>query len=234
MKTDLNLDVLLENLSCKTKSQDIPADAKSGVVTFLQQELLARQQYRIARLFAGCGIHQRQIKTFDQFDWRFNVKMPKEDILAFRNSDWIEQGANLILIGDTGIGKSHIAKALCHDAIVKNHSTYFISTFDLLSKIKKATNPASKIDYYGKIVKVLCLDELGYVFHQKDDTDLLFQIISKRTEILPTIVTTNLAPKNWGSIFSGSTASAILDRLSYNGKFLTCDGISYRADKLRH
>ena len=200
MNTNLDLDMLLKNLSCKTKSQDIPPNSLSIVSSFLQQEHLARQQYRLARLFASCGVQQKQIKTFDQFDWHFNPKMPKEDILAFRNSDWVGQAANLILIGDTGLGKSHIAKALCYEAIVKGYSTYFISTFDLLSKIKKAAHPASKIDYYGKTVKVLCLDELGYVYHQKEDTDLLFQIISKRTESLPTIVTTNLVPKNWGSI----------------------------------
>ena len=92
---------------------------------------------------------------------------------------------------------------------------------------KKALNPSSKIDYYAK-VRVLCVDELGYVYHKKEDTDILFQIISKRNEILPTIVTTNLAPKEWGSIFSGAAASAILDRLSFNGTFITFEGRSYR------
>jgi len=62
----------------------------------------------------------------------------------------------------------------------------------------------------------------------KKDTDILFQIISKRSELLPTIVTTNLPPKEWGSIFSGAAASAILDRLSYNGRFITFEGRSYR------
>ena len=60
--------------------------------------------------------------------------------------------------------------------------------------IHKAYNPTSRIDYYAK-VRVLCIDELGYTYHKKEDTDILFQIISKRNEILPTIVTTNLAPK---------------------------------------
>lgn len=233
MATNLDLDLLLKNLNCKIRPEDIPSESRPVVSGFLKQELHARQEYRLARLFAACGIQQKQMKTFDQFDWHFNPRIPKEDILAFRNSDWIAGAANLVLIGDTGIGKSHIAKALCYDAILKGYSAYFISTFDLLSKIKKATHPFSKIDYYGKIIKVLCLDEVGYVYHQKEDTDLLFQIISKRTESLPTIVTTNLVPKNWGSIFSGPTASAILDRLSFNGKFLTCEGKSYRSEKNR-
>jgi len=96
-----------------------------------------------------------------------------------------------------------------------------------LDKSDKAYNPASRIDYYAK-VRVLCIDELGYIYHKKEDTDILFQIISKRNEILPTIVTTNLAPKEWDSIFSATAASAILDRLSFNGRFITFEGRSYR------
>jgi DNA replication protein DnaC len=228
-----NLDALLADLHCRTQSQDIAPDSRSVVTNFLAQELDARRQYHLKRLFAACGIQQRQMKTFDQLDWNFNPKIPKQDILAFRNSCWIDQAANLILIGDAGIGKSHIAKALCYEAILKGRSTYFISTFDLVSKIKKATHPDNKIDYYAKVISVLCLDELGYVYHKKEDTDLLFQIISKRSESLPTIVTSNLAPKDWGSIFSGPTASAILDRLNFNGKFLTWEGRSYRLGKAK-
>ena len=147
--------------------------------------------------------------------------------MSFVNTPWIDSAANLVLIGDTGLGKSHISSALCYEAILLGYPTMFISAFDLTSKIQKALNPSSKIDYYAK-VKVLCIDELGYTYHKKEDTDILFQIISKRSEILPTVVTTNLAPKEWGSIFSGAAASAILDRLSFNGRFIAFEGRSYR------
>jgi len=109
----------------------------------------------------------------------------------------------------------------------RGYSTVRITAFDLVSRINKAFNPASKIEYYAK-VKVLCIDELGYTYHKKEDTDILFQVISKRNEVLPTIVTTNLAPKKWGSVFSSTAASAILDRLSFNGRFITFEGRSYR------
>ena len=138
-----------------------------------------------------------------------------------------ENAFNLVLIGDTGLGKSHIASAICYEAILRGYPTACITAFDLVSRIHRAYNPASKIDNYAK-VRVLCIDELGYTYHKKEDTDTLFQIISKRNEILPTIVTTNLAPKEWGSIFSATAASAILDRLSFNGRFITFEGRSYR------
>lgn len=224
-----NLQQLLTSLDCKIAVDCIPAEAHENILAFLTQESLARQQHRIQRLLVSSGMHKQNIRTFEQFDWNFNPKTPKQDILAFRNGHWLQNAANLVLVGDAGIGKSHLARACCYDAILKGFSAYFISTFDLLSKIKKAPYPATKIEYYAKAVHVLCLDELGYTFHQKEDTDLIFQIISKRTELLPTIVTTNLPPKQWGSIFSGSAASAILDRLSFNGTFLAWEGRSYRS-----
>lgn len=226
-----DLSQLLKNLGCKTSQKDIPVSMQDSVAAFLSQESLARQQYRMQRLLVSSGMQKQNIRTFEQFDWDFNPKTPKHDILAFRNSSWLENAGNLVLIGDAGIGKSHLAKALCYGAILKGFSAYFISTFDLVSKIKTATTPSRKIDYYGKAVQVLCLDELGYTFHQKEDTDLIFQIISKRSELLPTIVTTNLSPKQWGSIFSGAAASGILDRLSSNGTFLAWEGKSYRLNK---
>lgn len=219
---------LLSELACKTPPEMIPQNDKQALLNFLKTERDYRQQYRLQRLMASCGIRAPQIRTFEQFDWDFNPKVSKQDILTFRNSDWMDQPANLVLIGDTGLGKSHLAKAFCYDALLKGASTYFISVFDLITRIKKAPHPETKIDYYGKSIKLLCLDELGYAYHPKEDVDLLFQIISKRCELLPTIVTTNLLPKHWGSIFSGSAASAILDRLSFNGKFITLEGHSYR------
>ena len=220
-----NLESLLKELSCRTPAEEIPSDRCPTILDFLQRESEYRKQHKIKRLLSQSGL--KQVKTLGQFDWLFNPKISKEEILYFVNSPWIEKAFNLVLVGDTGLGKSHISAAICYEAILRGYPTACITAFDLVSKIHKAYNPASKIDYYAKI-RFLCIDELGYTYHKKEDTDILFQIISKRNEILPTIVTTNLAPKEWGSIFSATAASAILDRLSSNGSFITFEGRSYR------
>ena len=220
-----NLETLLKELGCKTPADEISSDRRDTITGFLKMEIEYRRQHKIKRLLRLSGI--KHVKTLDQFDWHFNPKISKDDILTFVNSPWIENAFNLVLIGDTGLGKSHIASAICYEAILRGYSTACITAFDLVSRIQRAYNPASRIDYYAK-VRVLCIDELGYTYHKKEDTDTLFQIISKRNEILPTIVTTNLAPKEWGSIFSATAASAILDRLSFNGRFITFEGRSYR------
>jgi len=220
-----NLESLLRELGCKTPADQIGSDRRDTILDFLKMEIEYRRQHKIKRLLRLSGI--KHVKTLDQFDWHFNLKISKDDILAFVNSPWIENAFNLVLIGDTGLGKSHIAASICYEAVLRGYPTAFITAFDLVSRIHKAHNPASKIDFYAK-VRVLCIDEIGYIYHKKEDTDILFQIISKRNEILPTIVTTNLAPKEWGSIFSATAASAILDRLSFNGRFITFEGRSYR------
>lgn len=228
MTTTDDLHGLLAQLKLKTPRDRIPTDGIDAVRAFLIKEQEFQKQHRLKQLLHACGISIKQMRTFDQFDWGFNPRAPKHDILEFRSSNWIDDPQNLVLIGDAGLGKSHVAKALCYDAILQGRSAYFTTVFDLASKIKRAPNPAAKIDFYGKVVNVLVLDELGYAVYQKEDIDILFQIVSKRSETFSTIVTTNLPPKQWGSIFSGPAASAVLDRLSFNGRFITMEGRSYR------
>lgn len=224
-----NQETVWKELGLKTPLKEVSPENKEIILNFLNMEREYRKQYRIQRLLRMSGI--KQVKTLKQFDWHFNSKISKEEIYAFVNSPWIEKAFNLVLIGDTGLGKTHIAKAICYEwGILQGYLTAFISAYDLISKVKKSLNPLVKIDYYAKM-SILGIDELGYVYHKKEDTDILFQIISKRTEVLPTIITTNLVPKEWGTIFSGAAASAILDRLSFNGKFLTFEGRSYRLAK---
>jgi len=195
---------------------------------FLTDQYQLREKKRIQYLMQASGI--KRIKLLNDFDWTFNPKIPRDKIMEFLHTDWLKKPCQLILIGPAGVGKTHIATAICHDAILKGHQTFFIPLFDLTAKLAKAKNLYSLIDFYAK-VPVLCLDELGYVLPTKEQADALFQIISKRTEVATTVVTTNLVPSDWGKIFDSVTATAILDRLSMNGRFITLEGRSYRRKK---
>jgi len=195
---------------------------------FLQDEYKTREKRKIEYLMKMSGI--QRIKLLADFDWTFNPKIPRDKIMEFLQTEFLKHPSNLVLIGAAGVGKSHIATALCHEAILKGHQTLFISLFDFTSKLAKAKSVYSFIEYYGK-VPLLCLDELGYVFPNKEQADCIFQIISKRSEVRTTIITTNLVPSKWGKIFDSTTASAILDRLSLNGRFIIFEGRSYRSKK---
>ena len=200
----------------------------SFLLRFLTEEYQLREQKRIQHLLRMSGI--KRIKRFNEFDWTFNPRIPRDKLMEFVQTQWLKAPCNLVLIGPAGVGKSHLATALCYEAILKGHQTVFLSLFDLTAKLSKVKSPYTLIEYYEKI-PILCLDELGYVVPTKEQADWIFQIFSKRAEVTTTLVTTNLVPSQWGKIFDSVTASAILDRLSMNGKFITFEGRSYRSKK---
>ncbi len=223
-----NLSELWKYFRLLADPQALTEKEREFLHTFLAGEYQKREQKRIAYLMKMSGI--KRIKRMDDFDWTFNPKVPRDKIMEFINTDWLKKPCNLVIVGPAGVGKTHMATALCHDALIKGHQTVFASLFDLTAKLSKARNVYSLIEYYAKVA-ILCLDELGYVVPTKEQADSIFQIISKRTEIGTTIITTNLIPSHWGKIFDSGTASAILDRLSMNGRFITFDGRSYRGRK---
>lgn len=208
--------------------ESLSQDKKAFLQDFLSEEYKRREIRRIEYLMKMSGI--KRIKLLSDFDWKFNPKLPRDKIMEFMQTDWLKIPANLVIIGPAGVGKSHIASALCHDAVMKGKQTVFISLFDLTAKLAKAKNIYALIDYYARM-PVLCLDELGYVIPSKEQADAIFQIVSKRSEAGTSIITTNLVPSDWGKIFDTATASAILDRLSLNGRFITFEGRSYRSKK---
>ena len=217
-----------EQLKFVSDCSFLSEDQIKTIFPILKDEASAREAKRIRYLLQRSGI--KRIKRLEDFDWKFNPHLPRNEIMAFSESSWLTEVKNLVLIGPSGVGKSHLASALCHKAIQKGIPTAFISCFDLVNKLKRSTNKLTMLNYYSTI-GLLCLDELGYVFPTQEQANDIFQIISKRSELASTIVTTNLIPSQWGKIFEASTATAILDRLNLNGSFITCEGRSYRSKK---
>ena len=226
----MNLPEIWRNLKFVSDYTELTPSQKQILEPVLYDELQARELRRIRYLMHRSGI--KKIKRIEDFDWAFNPKIPRETIMPFFNSSqWSQKAANIVFIGPTGVGKTHLADALCYQMISRyGVPATRIVCFDLVEKIKKSTNKYNLINYYAT-VKVLCLDELGYVFPSQEQAGDVFQIISKRSELLPTIITTNLIPSQWGKIFEASTATAILDRLSLNGHFIAWEGPSYRSKK---
>jgi len=222
------LNELWKRLKFVSDPGELTPETAQAILPVLEEEVRGRQLRQIHYLLSRSGI--KRVKRFEDFDWKFNPKLPREKFMAFRNSPWIDTTQNLLLIGPSGVGKSHLASAFCYEAIHKGISTAFTSCFDLVAKLKLARNKHTLIQYYST-VKVFCLDELGYVFPSQEEANDIFQIISKRSEIGSTLVTTNLVPSAWGKIFDAATATAILDRLNLKGTFLTLEGDSYRGRK---
>jgi len=219
---------LWEKLKLNSDLSSLTEEQIQAILPVLEQEADARRVKQIHYILKRSGI--KSIKRFEDFDWLFNPTLPRQEIMAFRASPWREEARNLLLVGSTGVGKSHIASSLCYETIQKALPATFLRCYDLVGKLKRARNKHAMIQYYST-VNVLCLDELGYVFPTQEEANDIFQIISKRSENLPTIVTTNLVPSQWGKLFESATATAILDRLNMKGTFLTMEGPSYRGAK---
>ena len=217
-----------ENLKFVSECSSLTEEQIKTIIPILKDEATAREIKRIRYLLQRSGI--KRIKRMEDFDWKFNPQLPRGEIMSLSQSSWGSEVKNAVLIGPSGVGKSHLASAICYYAIRKGIPTAFITCFDLVNKLKRSTGKYTMMQYYTNI-KLLCLDELGYVFPSQEQANDIFQIISKRSEITSTIVTTNLIPSQWGKIFEAATATAILDRLSLNGKFVTCEGRSYRSKK---
>ena len=206
----------------------IDSEDVKAVLPVLEKELKAREIKRIKNLLVRSGL--KRIKRLEDFDWKFNPKVPREKIMALAATQWDKDVKNAVFIGTSGIGKSHLADGIIFGAIEKGIASTRISCYDLIEKLKQSRNKSAMLTYYST-VKLLCLDELGYVFPSTENANDIFQIVSRRSEVASTIITTNLIPSEWGKIFEGATATAILDRLSMNGKFIAWDGPSYRDRK---
>jgi len=226
----ITLPVLSQDLKFASDYNNLTSSQRQILEPILYEEFQARELRRISYLMRRSGL--KRIKRIEDFDWKFNPKIPRDKIMGFfESSDWVKDAENIVFIGPAGVGKSHLADSLCYHMISQQGiPTTRITCFDLVERLKKGRNKYNLLNYYAS-VKILCLDELGYVFPSQDQANDIFQIISKRSEILPTIITTNLIPSAWGRIFEAATATAILDRLSFKGTFITCEGRSYRTKR---
>ena len=172
--------------------------------------------------------HLKEIKDFD-FD--FQPKINKQQFLDFESLRFLENNSNIILIGNSGVGKTHLATSIGIAAAKKRISTYFIKCQDLKKKQKKAyleNKLDSRIKHFSKY-KLLIIDEIGYLPIGEQEAKMFFQLIDRRYEKKSTIVTSNINLSNWNEVFVDSMlASAILDRLVHHSSIVNILGSSYR------
>ena len=172
--------------------------------------------------------HLKEIKDFD-FD--FQPKINKQQFLDFESLRFLENNSNIILIGNSGVGKTHLATSIGIAAAKKRISTYFIKCKDLIEQLKKAyleNKLDSRIKHFSKY-KLLIIDEIGYLPIGEQEAKMFFQLIDRRYEKKSTIVTSNINLSNWNEVFVDSMlASAILDRLVHHSSIVNILGSSYR------
>ena len=171
------------------------------------------------------------LKEVKDFDFNFQPKINKQQILDFESLRFLETNNNILLIGNSGVGKTHLATAIGIAAAKKRVSTYFIKCHDLISQLKKAhieNRLETRIKHFSKY-RLLIIDEIGYLPIGEEEAKMFFQLIDMRYEKKSTIITSNMNLSDWGKIFSDSLiASAILDRLVHHSSIVNILGNSYR------
>ena len=171
------------------------------------------------------------LKEIKDFDFEFQPKINKQQFLDFQSLRFLENNSNIILIGNSGVGKTHLATSIGIAAAKKRVSTYFIKCQDLIEQLKRAyleNRLDSRIKHFSKY-KLLIIDEIGFLPIGEHEAKMFFQLIDKRYEKKSTLITSNINLSDWNQIFvDNMLASAILDRLVHHSNIVNILGNSYR------
>mgnify|MGYP000857683566 FL=1 len=171
------------------------------------------------------------VKTLSEFDFSFNPKIPRRVVLELGTAKFVRQSEDLLLIGPSGVGKSHIAIALAVAAITAGHTALHTSTFDLVGDIAQAEATGEKEELVKTLegVDLLLIEDLGMKRLAPGAAEYLLEVVYRRYERRSTVITTNRPVEDWGKVLGDvAAAGAILDRFLHHAEVISITGPSYR------
>jgi DNA replication protein DnaC len=172
------------------------------------------------------------LKTLEQFRWDWPKKINRLAVQNLFRLEFLAQKANVVLLGNVGLGKTHLAIALGYAACQEGYAVLFADAISVINDLCAAQKRGLLKRQLKKYLapELLLLDELGYLPIDQHGADLLFQVISQRYERGSIVLTTNKPFKQWASVFNNDStiASAVLDRLLHHADTVVIEGSSYR------
>jgi len=194
----------------------------------VQAELAERSRRSLETRLRLSGI--KRFKPIADFDWSWPTRIERDVIERALTLDFLSEARNIILVGANGLGKTMIAQNLCHAAVLAGSSVLFRSAAAILEELQRQTPDGRrrKLRSYAN-TGVLCIDEVGYLSADDKAADLLYEVINRRYERKPVILTTNRPFKEWNEVFPNATCVVtMLDPLLHHADVTVIEGNSYR------
>lgn len=212
-----------------THWDEVPEAELPWVQRLIEWEEVERKRRGLERRLSAA--HIGRFKPLADFDWNWPDQCDKAAVSEFMTLRFIKETANIILVGPNGVGKSMIAQNIAHHAVMQGHSALFINTAQMLGDLAAQDGDNAlrrRLKHYAH-PDVLIIDEVGYLSYGNRHADLLFNIVNRRYELKPTIVTTNRPFAEWSEVFpNAACVVSIVDRLVHHSEILVIEGESYR------
>ena len=199
------------------------------LIHILRSESESRDEKGILKRIAQA--HFPSIKRFDSLEEERLPKEARERLPELKNLDFVTHNQNVLMIGNSGSGKSHLAIAMGIKACERGYKVMFKTAAGLINELKEAKSQKQLLRFQKTWanVSVVIIDELGYLSFDLEGAELLFEYLALRYEQKSTIITSNLIFSEWIKIFKDQTLTmALLDRITQNAMILNMNGPSYR------
>lgn len=199
-----------------------------------EREMIERDRRKVERRIKAARFPV--VKSLDSFDFAAIPKLNKMQVLELARCEWIERRENVIALGPSGTGKTHVALGLGLAACQKGLSVGFTTAAALVSEMMEARDERRLLRFQKQMAayQLLIIDELGFVPLSKTGAELLFELISQRYERGATLITSNLPFDEWTeTLGSERLTGALLDRITHHVNILEMNGDSYRLAQSR-